>query len=640
MGQDISEILKTGPARVTIDGSDLGYFSSKGVTVKWSASTADTRRADSGETPVQTLVTGASFTVDLELSQTEFELMSRSQIMNFVGIRPITTWRDFQRGSHDGQIQLAAQPQPGIELRKQMASLGAFAETAKLPVKLGGHTAFSDGEFIYVAGGANDSPSQGTLKADVYSARMLSGGQTGTWMALSGAPLPLPQASMGVARWRDHVYLAGGVDSGGLTSKVLRSRLRGEGRLDPWVEDLPLPATQIRPGLVAAKGFLFLILDGGAVHRARIKADGSLEPWSAAPINLPTAPVPATLFSWGMSYSRGYLWIFGGQTSSPVALSNKVFAAEVQDDGNLGPWVDRLKVLPGAGVSGFLPVDAGGYGDLVAAGGATSLGLPGTSTQVSSLFDDPAIPPSAGNWQVEPTLVSQKSFGATLFEQGRFWYLGGANAIVAFGDNSDSIFTASIIQAPGGLNPQNGSFAGIFDLGTVKDLHGHFITWMTGHQDFVFGQRRLAGEDGIFGPWSVPINLKLDLGSVSARYVEIMLELRDPGPGQNVLVTSVSLSSSLLAVGAFGLGIGARPGVEIPARTLRIEPINSDFATGGTKDLSLTVFRAVPLGDPEIVYSPEGENNVYKVSFKALVDSSRPLGANLAVWGDTQALLS
>jgi hypothetical protein len=77
-----------------------------------------------------------------------------------------------------------------------------------------------------------------------------------------------------------------------------------------------------------------------------------------------------------------------------------------------------------------------------------------------------------------------------------------------------------------------------------------------------------------------------------------------------------------------GLGIGAVAGTAVTPVKLVIIPLNSAYIADPT-DFTLTIWKAVPLGEPEIMYTTEGGENVYKAKFKALVDETHancPLG--------------
>lgn len=94
------------------------------------------------------------------------------------------------------------------------------------------------------------------------------------------------------------------------------------------------------------------------------------------------------------------------------------------------------------------------------------------------------------------------------------------------------------------------------------------------------------------------------------------------------LFAKSQIATEFAAAPGPGVGFGGLGGRILTPFELVLTPENA-----GTVAFKLTVPRAVAIGEPEIMYSSEAEENVYKVKFKALADESAAAGQQLAVWG-------
>lgn len=104
----------------------------------------------------------------------------------------------------------------------------------------------------------------------------------------------------------------------------------------------------------------------------------------------------------------------------------------------------------------------------------------------------------------------------------------------------------------------------------------------------------------------------------------------------------MAMAQLATGIGATGVGFGNFAGREVVPVKLEVIPDNPAFTVGPppatNKNLKFTVHKAVAIGEPEILYTSEGEGNVYKVKFRAQIDDG-PTGTSnpdrqLAFWGE------
>jgi hypothetical protein len=89
-------------------------------------------------------------------------------------------------------------------------------------------------------------------------------------------------------------------------------------------------------------------------------------------------------------------------------------------------------------------------------------------------------------------------------------------------------------------------------------------------------------------------------------------------------------------------GFGMPAGTVITGQKLVITPENATYSATGSSNYSFTIWLAIPLGEPEFMYTTEGAENVYKIKFRAIYDPTHDTGgtnylgvaAPLGLWGN------
>jgi len=148
-------------------------------------------------------------------------------------------------------------------------------------------------------------------------------------------PCPLAVYQYDPVATDTHVYVMTGNSPSGNHSEVFCAALSENGDLGEWRSTTPLPVIDQGAGVALYNNWLYVITEnGGHVFRAPIQSDGSVGAW------LDEEPTPIGATSGGRLNVRahqGRLYTFGGWGGYGV-FSNRVFVADIDAAGALGPW--------------------------------------------------------------------------------------------------------------------------------------------------------------------------------------------------------------------------------------------------------------------------------------------------------------
>jgi hypothetical protein len=102
---------------------------------------------------------------------------------------------------------------------------------------------------------------------------------------------------------------------------------------------------------------------------------------------------------------------------------------------------------------------------------------------------------------------------------------------------------------------------------------------------------------------------------------------------------SLGTTEGTVSAGHPAVGFGMTAGAQVVGQKLTITPENATYSAGGTSNYVFTVWLAVPVGEPEFLYTTEGAENVYKIKFRANYDPTHDAGsftpaAPLGLWGN------
>lgn len=215
--------------------------------------------------------------------------------------------------------------------------VGGWIEVSPLPQPLRDHVTVAVGERLLTIGGHNGSTDQSAL----YQAAVNAGGSLGPWQA-HPCPLPAPLSGHAAVLVSDTIYLSGGRQGFEEQASVYRLKGDDDGSQGCWQPVATLPQPLAEHAMAAANDYLFLsggVSDRGSnavntVYSATIKADGTLSHWT----ELSDSPLPTLLRSHTMAAANGYLYIAGGFDASDLSAQYRVYRAKIKADGGLEPW--------------------------------------------------------------------------------------------------------------------------------------------------------------------------------------------------------------------------------------------------------------------------------------------------------------
>jgi len=155
--------------------------------------------------------------------------------------------------------------------------VGAWRATAPLAHGRYGLAALAHRDYVYALGGLSGA----TFFAAVERSRIGADGALGAWQDIT--PLPAPFADIGVAGYRDWIYVVGGTNQDGYYNSVFVARIDAAGDLVANTATTPASAAPLpaKPVLVPNEGIVVQTLDGGAYTYVEVETDEGRE-WLAA----------------------------------------------------------------------------------------------------------------------------------------------------------------------------------------------------------------------------------------------------------------------------------------------------------------------------------------------------------------------
>ncbi len=234
----------------------------------------------------------------------------------------------------------------------------AWSANTPLPYNLALHVSFSRNSKLYIAGG---SAVTGQSHTQVISSISSLGGLLGAW-DFSSSPVPTALIYHSGAQKDRFVYVLGGKEENSppITSvnKVFLGTINDLGFIESWTQLNSLPV-RVQLGIAIVVGNRLYFAGGntypegtwnGNVYFADINADGTIGAWQIAGV----LPEPNTGF--GMIEHNGHLIVIGGYGQVSGYIS-KVFTAPIETDGRIGGWVETSPLPEPLNPSGTLVVD-------------------------------------------------------------------------------------------------------------------------------------------------------------------------------------------------------------------------------------------------------------------------------------------
>lgn len=247
-----------------------------------------------------------------------------------------------------------------------------------------------------------------------------------TW--LPATSLPEARRVMCAVTHGDNLYVIGGVDAVNRYRRdTLYSRLGSDGRVGHWQRTAALVTERFYHACVSYRDWIYVLGGGGgplgdenrplaSVERARVRPDGSLEPWQQlGNMVLPRRGVTAV--------QRGqWLYAIGGYDGRFLKSTER---AQLLADGRLGPW--QLEPQQ-ASVDRYIHATTAAADRLILLGG--HMRSPNTPShgdvETSRIGPDGHLAP----WRVSSSALLEPRFMASAVSLGRHVYLlGGHNGV-------------------------------------------------------------------------------------------------------------------------------------------------------------------------------------------------------------------
>ena len=288
------------------------------------------------------------------------------------------------------------------------------------------------------------------------------------------------------------------VNPSGLSASLdsaFRVLMSGDGNLGPWQATTSMTTERLRPAVVAARGFIYVL--GGwnganlsSVERAVVNADGSLGPWQS--MNSMVSPRTAL----AAVAIDGYIYALGGDEGGynvgPVL--NSVERAVINDDGSLGIW--QIMTPMSTPRSELAAAISGSY--IYAIGGRYDL----SSVERAMINPDGSL----GPWQTTSSLSMGRYTHVAAVVNGYLYAIGGYDG-GTFGLTGAKVERA-LINADGSLGswlPATQLALGRCCLGGA-DSRGYLYA-VGGHSMHGGGSKQRSVErvkvnpDGLLDPW-------------------------------------------------------------------------------------------------------------------------------------------
>lgn len=293
----------------------------------------------------------------------------------------------------------------------------AWTTTTPLPDAYQGHALVYSSNRLFHTGGI--SQNGGILDGvKVFSAPASDAGAVGAWTA--GAPLPEAVYYHAGAAVNGHLFVLGGyhyTDADGMvvSNVVYRSKIGADGVAGAWQTATALPEPVFFPSAAVWNGRIYVT--GGwngvalvnRVYAAEVNEDGSLGPWTAQ------KSLPEAVYTHA-AVTNGVLYVLGGTVNGGNDIQNTVYFAKINADGTLADWAATTP----------LPSPVSNHGAVVANGRVMTFGG-WTGAAPTSVVNASAVEPagSLGAWTVETPLPRPLYLLATAASPSHVFVSGG-----------------------------------------------------------------------------------------------------------------------------------------------------------------------------------------------------------------------
>ncbi|MBN3036179.1 MAG: right-handed parallel beta-helix repeat-containing protein, partial [Bacteroidales bacterium] len=414
-----------------------------------------------------------------------------------------------------------------VRLQTQATAVNNWLSTTALPQPLKGHQTTRWKNLVYLSGGYNGT----TYSNSVYRAAVQSAGISG-WTALDTMPERLCDHAM--VRALRHMYVIGGRTDGTPSDRIYVATINTDGSLGAWsLCSVTLPVPLWGHQAVYRNGFIYII--GGTdqadentavniVYYARVTDPfGQLSAFTA------TQPLPAPRNRHSLATYGDRLIVMGGVDNSGTRHA-EVYYAELNLDGTCDPWQLAPASLPEA-ISHHSTACINGLITVIGGENNTSVS---NKVYYATADDLPGL-----TWvTAADSLYERRKEGTAFAISGQIVFAGGENLAGAVIANTRY---SQLTMGTG--RTYLGSFLSypFFQLGEermVEKLDYTMANFAGGDHYRLY--YRLAGSDGLWGPWTDAGQYNPALISQTAQYLQYMFTF-DGSLGETIELQSLTL---------------------------------------------------------------------------------------------------
>lgn len=489
---------------------------------------------------------------------------------------------------------------------KSDGSLDSWQTTTAMPAARSSLGTVAYNGYLYQVGGFGAG-----YNNTVYYAQITNGGAgtTGSWGS-AGTGFTQIREELASVAYNGYLYVSGGykgstasttcrsvaVGSGVTCNDVQYAPLNSNGTIGTWqnAEYFPTPRSGHR--MIAYNGYLYVLGgadNGGAAINdtrvAKIKSDGSLEPWSS------TDGFTTARYYFGATAYNGYMYIMGGEKSTSDTGCRNVpagylcrdiqYASIDSSTGALSNWQntgyfsDEYRMVGTVAHNGYLYRIGGGYF------GGTVI-----TTEYAPINSGNG---SVGSWSPTTSLIAPRSMGEPVIANGYVYVLGGgdvsenainsvqyaplnANGTIGTWQQTASFTTARYFHGTGVYNgylyvtggwgtsrmndvqsaslnsiPRKATYSKLIDLGVNSKVTNvsYNGTVPAGLRNMKY---RMAGSDGVLGSSAVSASPPLACAESIGQYIQISVTLDDSQVGvyrdaigaANAVLNSITIDST------------------------------------------------------------------------------------------------
>lgn len=397
-------------------------------------------------------------------------------------------------------------------------TLGTWATTSSLASPISGGTGLGTqscavaGGRVYTIGGRTRTAGGGVNVASIQYASFNANGTLSSW-TLNSTDYVGDVNNQAAAAYNGYIYSLGSA-GGGLSDRVYRASVNGDGTLSSWTRMSDLTRTRNYDSLALYGGYLYVGgggVSGGttdSVEYVKINDDGTLGTWTT------TSSMTEIKRRQTMIAINGYMYAVGGEDNSSSPLSTVEYA-KINSDGTLGIWTRSANLTVT-----FNNGSATALNDTIYAISGEHNGS--RSKNVLKLTVNSGGTGAAGSWTTASSDLST-AYPNGIAYNNMFIYNG---YLYTVGGMSNSSYIADTWSAPLNADGSTGTWTqqSSMPIGRANSVlsvwNGYVytctgsITGGTNSNDCTYAKLQSGGG---LGPWSSVQTMSLAAGSVPAR---------------------------------------------------------------------------------------------------------------------------